>query len=231
MSAFVWLRRLLDVALPRICPGCRRHRPPRGQWLCLSCEARLPLTDYHLYADNPVTERLWGRFPLESGAAMLLFRKDGIAQQLIHHLKYKGRRVVGYELGRRYGRLLGRSPLFQGIEVIVPVPLHPRKEKLRGYNQAAVFGQGLAETMGVPLVADALLRQRYTETQTRKSQTERLRNVAGAFALHRPERLHDRHVLIVDDVLTTGATLESCATTLLQVPGLRVSVATIAMAR
>ncbi len=230
MSAFTWLRRLLDVALPDICPGCRRHRPPRGQWLCLSCEARLPLTDHHLYADNPVTERLWGRFPLESGAAMLLFRKDGIAQQLIHHLKYKGRRVVGYELGRRYGSLLAQSPHFQGVEIIVPVPLHPRKEKLRGYNQAAVFGQGLAKTMRVPLMPDALQRHRYTETQTRKSQTERLRNVAGAFGLHRPERLHNRHVLIVDDVLTTGATLESCATTLLQVPGLRVSVATIAMA-
>ncbi len=231
MPALVWLRRLLDVALPQICPGCRQRRPPRGQWLCLSCEARLPLTDFHLQAENPVTDRLWGRFPLKSGAAMLLFRKDGIAQHLIHHLKYKGRRVVGYELGRRYGRMLRQSPYFDHIELIVPVPLHPRKQRLRGYNQAAVFGEGLAATMGVPLLADALQRTRFTQTQTRKSQSERLHNVAGAFALARPEQLNGKHILLVDDVLTTGATIESCAHTLLQVPRLRLSIATIAMAR
>lgn len=230
MSARTWLQRLLDVALPQICPGCRRHRPPRGQWLCLSCEARLPLTDFHLQAENPVTDRLWGRFPLVSGAAMLRFRKDGIAQSLIHHLKYKDRRVVGYELGRRYGRMLRQSPFFEGIELIVAVPLHPRKQQLRGYNQAAVFGEGLAASMSVPLLTDALRRTHFTQTQTRKSQAERLQNVAGAFALTRPHRLEGRHLLLVDDVLTTGATIESCAHALLQVPHLRLSIATIAIA-
>ncbi len=230
MAPLRWLQQLLDVALPNICPGCTQHRPPRGQWLCLSCEARLPLTDFHRFSENRVTDRLWGRIPLEAATAMLLFRKDGIAQNLIHHLKYKGRQDVGYQLGKRYGYLLRQQAPYHTVDAIVPVPLHLRKLQMRGYNQAAIFGQGLATTMHVPVIANALQRTRFTQTQTRKSLDERIRNVTGAFSLNQSQELQGKHLLLVDDVLTTGATLESCAQLLLSVADVRLSVATLAIA-
>ncbi len=225
-----WNTYFLGLFFPDLCPLCERRKPLRSHGLCGYCLTRLPLTQYHLWTDNPFVERFWGRIPLYAGAACYFFRKGGLARRLIHRLKYEGRKELGLWVGRQYGRQLLQSEIFAGLDCIVPVPLHPRKELRRGFNQSACFGEGLAEVMRIPCHAHALQREIHTDTQTRKSQMERLENVANAFAVRQKKKLEKRHVLLVDDVLTTGATLEACALALLKVPGLRLSMATIAIA-
>lgn len=220
----------LGLFYPNLCLACRRNLPPADDILCLSCTYHLPQTRYHLEADNPFTERFWGRLQLDSGAALFHYVKGGRVQRLIHQLKYHGRREVGLRLGRFYGRQLREAPLFRGVDLIVPVPLHPRKQHRRGYNQSDLFARGLSETMGVPWNARILRRRTFTQTQTRKSRLDRLENVLQAFELADPGVLTDRHVLLVDDVMTTGATLEACGGLLLQAPGVKLSMATMGIA-
>ncbi len=222
---------LLGLFYPRLCLACHENSPAREEWLCLECQFRLPYTNYHLDRDNPFTERFWGRVPLESGAALFHFLKKGRAQSLIHHLKYAGKPEVGLLLGRQYGRMLRESPHFHTVDGIVPVPLHPRKQHQRGYNQSARFAAGLAEAMDRPWIKHALIRTTYTETQTRKSRLERFENVRHAFAIREPEKLTGKHILLVDDVLTTGATLEACGLQILNLQGCRLSMATIGIAQ
>lgn len=222
---------LLSLFFPPLCLACRNRRAPAEELLCLDCQIKLPHTHFHLEAENDFTQRFWGRIPLHSGAALYHFVKGGRAQQLIHQLKYAGKRRVGLELGWYYGRRLRQSPHFAGIELIVPVPLHPRKHRRRGYNQAACFAAGLAESMGLPRREGVLKRISHTSTQTRKSRMERMANVLNAFRLARPELIRNRHVLLVDDVLTTGATLEACGARLLEVENVKLSMATIGIAQ
>jgi ComF family protein len=161
---------------------------------------------------------------------MFHFVKGGKTQHLLHQLKYQGKQQVGVLLGEWYGRELKKSPWFQSVEAIVPVPLHPRKERQRGFNQSDTFARGLARTMGVPWYKNGLRRKAYTETQTQKGRMERFGNVEAVFEVGEPINLKDKHILLVDDVITTGATLEACTHTLLQLPGVKVSLAAIAIA-
>jgi len=150
-------------------------------------------------------------------------------QNLIHHLKYKGKSEIGTILGRKMGTMLRQSPLFADVDVIVPVPLHVRKLRIRGYNQSEVFGNGISETFGRPCIGNAMSRVIHSESQTKQSRESRLHNVGEVFEVAKPKQLKGKHILLVDDVLTTGATLETCASRLLEVQA-RVSMATIAMA-
>ncbi len=225
-----WNRHFLHLFFPNLCYLCERRKPLYGHALCGHCLSRLPETQYHLHEENPFAERFWGRIPLYAGAACYFFRRGGLARQLIHRLKYEGRKELGVWVGKQYGRQLRKSKAFAGVEGIIPVPLHPRKQLQRGFNQSACFAAGLAESMGVPSYEEALIRQVHTETQTRKSSMERLQNVAKAFAVRQPRLLAGKHLLLVDDVLTTGATLEACALALLQVGNVKISMATIAIA-
>jgi ComF family protein len=200
------------------------------QCFCFLCRRHLRETNLHLTAENAITERLWGRLPLRAGAAMYYFQKKAPIQRALHQLKYGNQPEVGILIGRLYGRLLAQSPVFASLEGIVPVPLHPLKLRQRGYNQSAVFAQGLSETLRVPVLADALVRGVYATSQTRKHRIERYENVETAFGVHNPKRLEGRHLLLVDDVLTTGATLESCGAPLARVDGVQLSLATIAIA-
>ncbi|MEM1319187.1 MAG: ComF family protein [Bacteroidota bacterium] len=230
MSA--WSRILddfLSLFYPRLCLSCQQHLIPEQEVVCLSCEYHLPRTNYHLERENPFTERFWGRVNIEAGAALYHFSKGGRTQRLIHQLKYQGAKRVGLKLGQLYGHLLRDSPHFDQIDLIVPVPLHPRRERQRGYNQAALFAAGLSQSMQLPWSAKALRRQENTATQTAKSRLDRFENVRRAFVSADPTSLQHQHLLLVDDVLTTGATLEACAETLLKVPGTRISMATIAL--
>lgn len=181
-------------------------------------------------ADNEFSRRFWGRLPLETGAARYYFMKKSPIQRALHRLKYGNHPMVGLKIGRSFGITLAQAPLYRTVDAVVPVPLHPKKERLRGYNQSAFFAQGLAESMGAAYLPHALSRSLSTLSQTRKKRMERFENVETAFVVNQARALEGRHVLLVDDVLTTGATMEACGQALLQVPGLRLSMATIAIA-
>ena len=229
-STLDYVQSLIDLFYPNVCPGCGKSLPPKNDMLCPHCLYKLPKTDHHQYLSNPFTQRLTGRFDFFSGAAFLLFTKGGMTQGLIHQIKYGGKRELALYLGKRYGDLLKESPLFRGVEIIAPVPLHPKKLKRRGYNQSEWFAKGLRESMNVEMIPNALRRIRPSISQTSQNRMERLKSVQGAFQVHPRYSLEDKHILLVDDVLTTGATLESCANPLLEQKGIKLSLATIGMA-
>ncbi|NUO01503.1 MAG: ComF family protein [Saprospiraceae bacterium] len=224
----IW-KDLLSLFYPHICAACGRNTPPHGHVVCVSCLYKLPKTNFHLHKENPFTERFWGRLSLQAGAAQFFFTKGSRTQQLIHQLKYKNKQEIGVQMGKLYGAQLRESQLFRQVDAIVPVPLHPKKEWSRGYNQSALFAQGLSETLGKPLLNRALQRSTYAESQTQKSREERLDNIARAFVIGDAGALRGKHILLVDDVLTTGATLEACGLRLLDVPGVQLSMATMAI--
>ena len=220
----------LSLFYPKLCLSCRENLPIQQKTLCLKCQFRLPKTNFHLEKENPFTQRFYGRIDLYSGAALYYFTKAGLTQQLIHELKYNGKKSIGYQLGQLYGSQLLASPHFHSVDLIIPVPLHPRRERQRGYNQSDQFASGLSDTMQRPWSRKYLYRKVATTTQTKKSQLERFTNVASAFDLRDGAKLKDLHILLVDDVLTTGATLEACAQVLLNAAPKHLSLATIAIA-
>ena len=224
------LNDVISLLYPNLCLACREHTPARGEIICLRCQHKLPKTNFHLERENPFTERFWGRIPIESGAALYHFVRGGRVQELLHRLKYLGKADVGLRLGQWYGEMLRESPYFREVDLIVPVPLHPRKERLRGYNQSALFAKGLSETLRKPWLKNGLVRTSFTESQTQKSRAERLENVMEVFAVGNAAQLTSKHVLVVDDVMTTGATLEACGLKILELPGTKLSFATIAIA-
>lgn len=229
-SGLRWAYGLIGLFYPNLCLACGKNLPPREDAICLSCQYKLPKTGFHLLPENPFTERFWGRVNIQAGAALYHFSKGGRTQSLIHNLKYEGKREIGVKLGRIYGQQLREAPGFRDAALILPVPLHPRKERQRGYNQSAAFAQGLSASMGIPWLKDGLIRREHTTSQTRKSRLERFDNVSEVFLAPHPQKLEGRHVLLVDDVITTGATLEACAIKILELPGTKVSMATIAIA-
>ncbi|MEO6758927.1 MAG: ComF family protein [Saprospiraceae bacterium] len=223
-------RGFLHLAYPQLCVACGADVPTASTCFCLRCRTKLSPTGMHLLRENEFTERFWGRLWLEGAAAMYYFQRKSPIQRALHQLKYQNQPQVGVQIGREFGRILRQSPLYQTIEGIVPVPLHPRKERSRGYNQSAMLARGLGEVMHLPVLNGALVRPLFSTTQTRKKRMERFENVGGVFAIQHPERLQGKHLLLVDDVLTTGATLETCGQLLLGLPDTRLSMATIAIA-
>ena len=223
---------LVALFYPNLCLVCHQNIAANTENpFCFSCEFKLPQTQYHLEKDNPFLARFWGRIPVHTGAALYLYGKGTKTQQLIHQLKYHGKKEIGWQLGKLYGRQLKEAHSFNHIDIIVPVPLHPKKEKKRGYNQSDYFAKGLSETLGKPWLKNGLERSIYTTSQTKKERMERFENVIKAFEVNREKKLQGKHILLVDDVLTTGATLEACATKVLNVPETKVSMATIAIAQ
>lgn len=199
--------------------------------ICYSCIDSLPQTNYHFISDNPVAQHLWGRVPLAHAAAYLYVRDGNVTQQMIHLLKYKGKKKVGIKLGRLYGyKLKEQGSHYPKIDLIVPVPLHINRQRQRGYNQCDLFAQGLSEVLGVPYAPDTLTRVVETVSQTRHSRYERWQNVEGIFQLSKPEMVAGKSVLLIDDVITTGATIESAAATILLGKDVTLSIATIATA-
>jgi len=222
------VREFLHLFFPRICPSCGDALLARERVICLRCKLSLPHTGFHLHADNPISRLFWGRVPIHSATAMYYFRKNGYVQELLHQLKYGKQPEIGLELGRWYGQELRKSKDYRETELIVPVPLHPRKHKLRGYNQSEVFSEGLSEEMGCPCHVEALIKRFETETQTRKSRFRRWENVKEVFDIPDPKTVHNKRILLVDDVITTGATIEACARTLFRAGASTVRVASIA---
>jgi ComF family protein len=204
-----------------------KNAPVPNEHLCFRCDVTLPRTDFHLQKENTFTNRLWGRLDLHTAAAMFLLTHNGLAENIIYNIKYKDATDLAITLGKQYGRVLKKAPLYQDIDLIVPVPIHSSKMRTRGYNQSAVFGKGISATLEVPCHENALFKKRKTKSQTKKSRMERLVGVEGEYAVKEAEMLKGKNVLLVDDVMTTGATIESCALEILKVEGTRVSMATI----
>jgi ComF family protein len=190
----------------------------------------LPFTNFHLQPDNIVARQFWGKVDLQGAYALYYFAKGGKVQNLMHHFKYKGMQQIGVLLGNMAGEQLVKSNIFNSVNVIIPVPLHKKRLKERGYNQSTCFANGLAQKLNAVVDDDNLVRVKSTETQTHKSRFLRFENMQEVFKVLNPEKLMDKHVLLVDDVITTGSTLEVCSLQLLKIEGLKLSIATIAYA-
>jgi len=220
----------ISLLFPRLCYACGNHLTRNENLICTECYILIPRTDYHLQPDNPVEKLFWGRCRIEKAAAFSFYNRGSRIRSLIHNLKYKGVRDVGYELGRIYGQSLNGSDFIRDIDLIIPVPLHPSKKMVRGFNQSDLICRGLSEATGIPVDDKSLSRVTVSATQTKKSRYDRWTNVEGIFSVTVPEALRGRHVLLIDDVITTGSTIESCTNELLKTEGVKVSVAALAVA-
>jgi ComF family protein len=220
----------LSLLFPRLCYACGNHLLRNEELICTECYILIPRTNYHLEKDNPVEQLFWGRCQIEKAAAFSFYSRDSRIRKLIHNLKYKGIRDIGYELGKIYGLALSGSDFLNGIDLIIPVPLHISKKRIRGFNQSDIISDGLSEVTGIPVDFKSLQRITMTATQTKRSRYERWINVEGIFNVADNENIIGKHVLLVDDVITTGSTIESCATELLKTEGVRISVVALAFA-
>jgi ComF family protein len=218
---------LLHLAFPHVCEGCASDLVENGQLLCLRCLSDLPHTHFHDHPDNPVEKIFWGRLPLVEATAQYYFTKGSLVQKLLHSLKYRGNREAGRFLGRQMGHALAASKRFDTIEGLVPLPLFPAKERQRGFNQSALLCEGMATVLQKPVWTNILIRTSYTESQTKKGRVDRWQNMEDRFSLANGGVLAGRHVLLVDDVVTTGATLEAGGRVLLMIPGLQLSLAAL----
>jgi ComF family protein len=218
---------LFQLLFPNLCHACGQSLVKSEHLICLNCLYDLPYTDFHLFSDNPVARQFWGRFPCAYATGMLYFKKGGKVQQLLHSLKYRGKAELGHMLGQMLAERMmkGQCPDF---DLIIAVPLHRKKEKLRGYNQSQCIAQGSSSVLGVPVVRNILLKKKSTSSQTKKGRFDRFENLKQAFGISDKSMLENKHVLLVDDVVTTGATLEACALVLLAAGVKTISIATVA---
>jgi ComF family protein len=215
---------------PHTCVGCGNDILSKENLLCARCITSLPVTNFADHPNNPAEEIFWGRVSLKSAHSEFYFAKDSLIQHLVHQLKYKGNQSIGVYLGEWMGKTLHSSKRFETIDALIPLPLYAEKERKRGYNQAAIICNGMSQRMNIPVIQNKLIRQRYTETQTRKHRMERWENVEGSFVVNEGDALKGKHLLLVDDVVTTGATLEAASIALLNVTDVTVSVATLMIA-
>lgn len=222
---------VIGLLFPNLCNGCGLSLYPGEKAICTHCLYDLPYTDFHLDPNNRVAKQLWARLPFEAAMAMLYFKKGTKIQNLIHNLKYNGKTEVGYTLGNLLGQKLMLSEQYKAIDYIIPVPLHPKKERTRGYNQSVCIADGISDAINVPVNKIVLIRQKITETQTRKSRFNRYENMLDVFEVPGPESLRNKHILLVDDVITTGATLEACGNSLLRGGIKKLSIASVAFAQ
>jgi len=225
-----YLADFVSLLFPELCQACSANLVAGEKLICTDCRYNLPFTDFHLKPDNLVAQQFWGKINIEAGYAMCYFTKGGKMQHLMHQFKYKGVKKIGNLLGNIAGGQLVQNPVFKTVNAIIPVPLHNSRLRKRGYNQAACFGEGIAEKLNIPIIENNLVRERATETQTHRSRFSRFENMQKVFTIKNPEALKNQHVLLVDDVTTTGSTLEACGSQLLKIEGLKLSIATIAYA-
>lgn len=227
---FLLFEDFLNLLYPRVCPCCGRNLFNHERLICTKCLYFIPKTNFNHFKDNPVAQLFWGRVNVENATSYYFFDKGSKFQALIHNMKYRGQKEIGYEMGRIFGGELMSSNAYREIDLVVPVPLHVRKQRKRGYNQSEWIARGIAERMEKPIDTGTLYRAIESETQTRKTRYERWKNVENIFKLKTADALKDKHILLVDDVVTTGSTLEACAKVILDAENTKVSVATLAIA-
>lgn len=223
-------RDLINLFYPELCEACGNYLFKNEKMICTRCLFHLPKTNFHEEKNNALSILFWGRVNIQYAASYYTYSKGSQFQKLIHKLKYHNKKEIGIVLGRHFGEKLKNSETYQDIDIIVPVPLHPKKEAMRGYNQAELVAIGLGKAMNKEVVSNKLIRKVHTESQTLKSKIERWQNVDNIFTISDPSSISNKHILLVDDVVTTGSTLESCAHALLLAEGVKVSIATLAYA-
>jgi len=221
---------IFSMFYPRLCVGCGNALRQNEELLCLPCLLHLPETHFHQQHDQVLRDVFAGRVPVREVASLLYYNKGSIVQHILHQLKYKGEKEIGRYLGSYYGRQLAKEPRFRSVDCILPIPLHSRKLRKRGYNQSEWIAMGLSEGMGIPYLTDVLVRTQFTETQTKKNRFNRWENVKEVFGVQHPEKIRYKHVLVCDDVLTTGATMEAAIQHLVGIEGVTVSVVALATA-
>jgi len=220
----------LNLFFPLCCTACGNYLFRNEKAICTSCLFQLPKTNFHLQKINPISDIFIGRVKIDNATAFFTFNKGSRYQKLLHKLKYHKQADIGIELGRHFGNTLINSKAYQDIDAIIPVPLHPKKKKIRTYNQAEMIAKGMAEVMKSKLVVDVLVRNTHSVSQTKKDKVERWLNVKNVFGIKSSTALKNKHILLVDDVVTTGATLESCSQELLKTEGIKISIACLAQA-
>lgn len=223
------LNEINNILLPRVCFGCNAQLFSGERILCAVCRHDVPLTDHNYLEENEVDRIFYGRIPIEKAASFVFFSKNGLVKHLLHWLKYKNQEQIGRFFGEWCGAVLAENNQLKNIDAIVPVPLHPKKLKKRGYNQVALFAQTIAEQIGATYCDDWLIKTKNIKTQTKKGRQSRWESSKNAFELNASNSRNFNHVLLVDDVITTGATIESCAKTLLQQKNTQVSVLSMAI--
>lgn len=221
---------IAHLVFPHVCVGCGTDVISEENKLCMFCHEALPKTSFHLHANNPIEKIFWGRLPVRYATAQYYFTKQSLMQRLMHRFKYKGDKDLGLFLGRLIGYELAETNRFKEIDALLPLPLFPSKERKRGYNQAVLLCDGIAEIMQRPVLKDAIVRTTHTESQTKKTRVERWQNMEGRFLLVNEVAIKDKHLLLVDDVITTGATLEACGHELLKGENVTLSIATLCCA-
>lgn len=227
MSLNNLFREFLSLFFPRVCAICGGELISPEVGICLRCLYSLPRTFNFRSRENTAECLMAGRINFERIATFCVYVKGGMLPPLIHQLKYHHRKEIGSLMGRMFGEDLKGSDFLDSVECIVPVPLHPRKERIRGYNQAQLIAEGLSQSTHIPVLAGNLIREIYNPTQTRRSRTERWENVRGIFRVKCPQEFKDRHILLVDDVITTGSTLEACGVALSACSGVKISIVTL----
>ena len=220
---------LFHLLFPNVCAGCGNDMIAGNTTLCLKCIDAMPETNFEKHAGNPIEKKFWGRLPLAGATAQYYFTRESLMPQLMHEFKYRGNRDLGFQLGKMMGHGLKRSGRFR-IDALIPLPLFASKEKRRGFNQSTILCEGMAEELRVPVLEEVIIRSTHTDTQTKKSRIDRWLNMEGKFVLNDPSVIPGKHLLLVDDVVTTGATLEACGTELLKALNTRLSIATLCYA-
>lgn len=216
------------MLFPNLCICCDGYISHQENQVCDLCMYTLPKYEENEFKDNSLARKFWGRVSLENVAAQYKLTGSSAVKSIIHQIKYRGNTDLGIAMGEVLGATLMKSTLFTDVNLLLPVPLHPKKERLRGYNQCDLLLTGLGAVMNVPIVKNKLIRKKHNSTQTKKNRYERYINSKEVFYITDIKALQNKHVLIVDDVITTGATIEACASVLLDVDGLKLSVATLA---
>lgn len=207
---------LSHLIFPQLCKGCFQKECEKGEWICFECLNTLPYTNFESFRDNPVERLFWGRTPISFASSTFYYVEKTPLQKLIHEVKYKEQQLLGIWLGELMGSRLKRILVEAEVDLMMPMPLHPKKERIRGYNQASLLCEGIKKTSNIPFTEKNLVRKTHTSTQTKKSRIERWENVNEVFSITNPSLIRSKHIVLVDDVITTGASTEACAVTLLQ---------------
>lgn len=222
---------IINLFFPKVCAGCNSFLLTNENVICTLCRHHIPLTNHHLNPENEAFKKFYGKIPIEYASALFYFHKKGIVQEVIHKLKYKGHEEIGSVLGNWYAADLKEIPVFQEIDLIIPVPLHKKKYRERGYNQVSAFGLALSKELNIVYNESILVRTVYSKTQSKKNLLGRTEGIENIFNVNFTEKDHHKHFLLIDDVITTGSTLEACCRALLKIPGAKISIVCMAMAQ